>query len=379
MTSAPQVYDVVVVGAGIVGLAVAWRASAQGLRVVVVDRGDPGRGASHVAAGMLAPVSEADLADETLLELCLESAGLWPAFALELEHLTGVATRYRACGTLLVAGDRDSAEALVRECELRECLSLRVRRLAASRARVVEPALGASVCLAAEAPDDHCVDPRRVCDALVAAAQSAGVTIRARNGARELDSEPGRITGVTLDDGTTVRSEAVVVAAGAWSGRLSGIPTHARVPVRPVKGQTLRLRDPAGYGLIQRVLRFNSGYIVPRSDGRLVVGATSEDRGFDTTVTAWGIHELLRDAAEIVPGVLELIVEETIAGLRPGTPDNAPLLGSTDEVRGLYYATGHYRNGVLLTPITAELTVAALLGAETPERFSPDRFAGVRS
>ena len=379
MTGVRRAYDVVVIGAGIVGLAVTWRASARGLRVIAVDRGDPGLGASHVAAGMLAPVSEADFGDEPLLELCLESASRWPEFAAELERLTGVATEYRACGTLLVSGDRDSAEALVRECEFRERLSLEVSRVGASRARVLEPALGPAVCLAVQAPGDHCVDPRRVCEALLAAARSAGATIRARNGARELRGERGRISGVTLDDGTILCSDAVVVAAGAWSGHLSGIPTDARVPVRPVKGQTLRLRDPAGSGLVDRVLRFDSLYIVPRSDAQLVIGATVEDRGFDTAVTAWAIHQLLRAAAEIVPGVLELIVEETIAGLRPGTPDNAPILGPTDEVSGLYYATGHYRNGVLLAPVTAELTVDALLGLETPARFSPDRFAGVRS
>ena len=372
-------HDVVIVGAGIIGLATAWRASAQGLNVLVVDCSDPGLGASNVAAGMLAAVSEAELADEALLELCLDSAGRWPAFAAELESLTGMVTGYRACGTLLVAGDRDSAEALVREFDLRQRLSLRVSRVGSSAAHVLEPALGTAVRHAIDAPDDHCVDPRRVCEGLVDAARLAGATIRPRTGAREVRSDAGRITGLMLDDGTTVRCDAVVVAAGAWSGCLPGIPADARVPVRPVKGQTLRLRDPAGPGLIEHVLRFDSGYIVPRSDGRFVVGATVEDRGFDTSVTAWGIHQLLRDAAEIVPGLLELIVEETIAGLRPGTPDNAPVLGPTDELDGLYYATGHYRNGVLLAPITAELTVAALLGAETPARFSPDRFAGVQS
>jgi glycine oxidase len=374
-----NMYDVAVIGAGIIGLAVAWRASAQGLTVIVVDSGDPGHGASHVAAGMLAPVSEADAADEPLLELCLESARRWPAFAAELESLTGLATGYRAGGTLLVAGDRDSAEALAREFEFRERLSLEVSRVGASTARALEPALGAAVRLAVEAPDDHCVDPRRVCEALVAAAQSEGAVICPRNGAGAVCSDSGRITGVTLNDGTTVLSDSVVVAAGAWSGHLPGIPTDARVPVRPVKGQTMRLRDPAGPGLIERVLRFNSGYIVPRSDGRLVIGATVEDRGFDTGITAWALHQLLRDAAEIVPGVLELDVEETLAGLRPGTPDNSPVLGPTAEMTGLYYATGHYRNGVLLTPITAELTIAALLGMESPARFSPDRFAGIRS
>jgi glycine oxidase len=177
--------------------------------------------------------------------------------------------------------------------------------------------------------------------------------------------------------GELVRAARVVVAAGPWSGAPPGVPEEARVPVRPVKGQSLRLRDPAGPGLVERVVRWDGGYLVPRSDGRFVLGATVEERGFDTAMTAGGVHDLLRDCAELVPGVLELEVEELLAGLRPGTPDNAPIIGASPAAPELVWATGHYRNGALLTPVTADLVVAELCGEPIEGAFSPQRFAGV--
>ncbi|HEV2059812.1 MAG TPA: FAD-dependent oxidoreductase, partial [Solirubrobacteraceae bacterium] len=181
--------------------------------------------------------------------------------------------------------------------------------------------------------------------------------------------------------GEELRAGRVVVAAGPWSGSLPGLPEEAHVPVRPVKGQILRLRDPAGAGLTARIVRFEGGYLVPRGDGRYVLGATMEERGFDTTVTAGSIYELLRDAGELVPGVHEMVIEELSAGLRPATPDNAPVLGPADEVAGLHWATGHHRNGILLAPVTAEIVVAGLEdgGADEPvlPAFAAARFGSV--
>lgn len=335
----------------------------------VLDRGALGQGASNVAAGMLAPVSEADPGERALLSLGLESARRWPAFAAELADVSGIDVGYRACGTLVVARDRDAAEALEREAALRARLGLRAQRLRPSEARQLEPALAPTVRLALTVPDDHIVDPRLVAVALARAAQHAGATLRP--GVEVVEVRPGE--GVALADGERVDAEQVLVAAGAWSGELAGIPDEARVPVRPVKGQTLRLRDGAP-GLVQRAVRFEGGYLVPRGDGRYVLGATVEERGFDTAVTAGAAYELLRDAAEVLPGVLELEVEELIAGLRPGTPDNAPILGRS-PVEGLVWATGHYRNGVLLTPVTADLVAAELAGEPPAHPFGPERFA----
>jgi glycine oxidase len=342
---------------------VAWRARSRGLSVCVLERGEPGGGASRVAAGMLAPVSEADAGERALLALGLESARRWPAFAAELAEVSGLPVGYRACGTLVVARDRDDAEALERELALRERLGVRARRLLPTEARRREPALAPGVRLAFEAPDDHAVDPRLVTAALARAAQRAGVVLHTRAEVGEL--LPGE--GLRLADGATVRAERIVVAAGAWSASL------APAPVRPVKGQVLRLRDPAGPGLLERVVRFDGGYLVPRGDGRYVLGGTVEEQGFDTSITAGAAYELLRDASEIVPGVLELEVEEHIAGLRPGTPDNAPLLGAGPG--GVVWATGHFRNGILLAPVTADLVVAELTGEAARHEFGPARFA----
>jgi glycine oxidase len=187
------------------------------------------------------------------------------------------------------------------------------------------------------------------------------------------------VNGVRLTNGELIGAERVVVAAGAWAGSLEGIPEHARVPIHPVKGQILRLHDPAGPGLVSHVVRFGAGYVVPRGDGRYVLGATMEERGFDTDVTAGAVFELLRDAIELVPGVSELVVDELSAGLRPATPDNAPAIGP-GVLEGLVWAVGHHRNGILLTPITAEIVAAVLAGDELPElgaAFSPDRFTPI--
>jgi glycine oxidase len=355
--------DVAVVGGGVVGLAVAWRAAARGLRVVVLERGELGAGATRVAAGMLAPVTEADVGERALLALGLEAAGAWPAFAGELAAASGVDPGYRRTGALAVARDADEAAALERELGFRRELGLEVRRLRPTQARRLEPALAPTVRLALEAPDDHVADPRRLAAALAEAARRAGALLRTR-------SEVARIAGdrVELVGGELVRARQVVLAAGAWSARLAG------VAVRPVKGQLLRLRDPEGPGLVERIVRFEGGYLVPRGDGRYVLGATMEERGFDTTVTAGGVYELLRDAAELVPGVHELVVEEAVAGLRPGTPDNAPVLGRL--AGGLVVASGHHRNGILLAPVTGELVARLLAGEAEPDAaFAPGRFA----
>jgi glycine oxidase len=192
---------------------------------------------------------------------------------------------------------------------------------------------------------------------------------------RGVEVDGDAVRGVRLRDGSVVAAEQVVIAAGVWSTQLEGIPDAARVPVRPVKGQIMRLHDPAGPGLLSRVVRMGPSYVVPRGDGRYVIGATSEERGFDTTVTAGAAFELLRDASELVPGVSEWVLDEFQAGLRPGTPDNLPVIGP-GSVAGLHWAVGHRRNGVLLTPVTAELVAAALAGEPIDaEPFSPQRFA----
>ena len=372
--------DVAVIGGGVIGLAVAWRAAQRGLAVCVLESGELGAGASRVAAGMLAPVTEADAGEIALLELGLRSARMWPQFAEQLEAAAGADPGLRRSGALVVARDRDEAEALERELALRVGLGLDVERLLPSAARRLEPGLAPTLRLALDVPGDHSADPRAVVLALAEAARRAGVTQRTSTGVDAIERSGRRVTGVRLAGGEVVRAARIVVAAGAWSGAIEGLP---RIPLRPVKGQILRLRDPAGAGLLERIVRWGPpapGYLVPRGDGRYVLGATMEERGFDETVTAGGLYELLRDAGEIVPGVHELVVEETSAGLRPATPDNAPLLGPSAELEGLHWATGHHRNGILLAPVTAEIVVGGLAGgAALAPAFAAERFGAVHA
>ncbi|CAB4863412.1 unannotated protein [freshwater metagenome] len=332
---------------------------------------------------MLAPVSEADAGERALMLLGIESARRWRTFAGELLDATGIDPGLREHGTLIVARDGDEAAALERELALRDRMSLETRRLLPSEARELEPGLVPSLRAAAEIPGDRCADPRALCQALVLAAERAGVVLLEGAEVFRIVVEGDRAAGVELADGRRITAGDVVIAAGAWSGLLDGLPEGARVPVRPVKGQSLRLRDPdhdPAQPLLERVVRYEGGYLVPRGDGRYVLGATVEERGFDTTMTALGVYELLRDAAELVPGLLELELEEAIAGLRPGTPDNAPALGRSSALPGLVWATGHYRNGILLAPVTGDLLAGVLAGdGDIPAAFDPNRFAGVRA
>ena len=364
--------DVAVVGGGPIGLASAWRAAQRGLRVCVLDAGDAG--AWQVAAGMLAPVAEAQFGEDALLDLSLRAAAGFPELCAELAEASGRDPGLHATGTLVVARDRDEAEALDRLLAFRRRLGLGVERLLPSAARRAEPALAPTVRLALDVAGDHSVDPRLLVAALREAVRRAGGSIR-RARVTGIASEGDRVTGVALEHGETVDAGAVLVAAGAHAGRFGS------VPVRPVKGQVLRLRDPRGAGLLERTIRTHDAYIVPRADGRYVLGATMEERGFDTAPTAGGVFELLRDVSEVVPGVLELEVEELLAGLRPATPDNLPAIGR-GERDGLLWATGHHRNGILLSGLTGELAAAAICGEELPEWAAPAdplRFAAARA
>ncbi len=369
--------DVAVIGGGPIGLASAWRAAQRGLRVCVLDAGEPG--AWHVAAGMLAPVAEAQFGEDALLDLSLRAAAGFPAFCAELAEASGRDPGLHPAGTLVVARDRDEAEALDRLLAFRRGLGLDVERLLPTAVRRAEPALAPTVRLGLEIAGDHSVDPRRLVAALAAAVRHAGGRVRARARVTGLIVGGDRVTGVRLGDGSELEAGAVLVAAGAHSARLEGLPSGTAVPVRPVKGQVLRLRDPQGPGLVERTIRTSDAYVVPRPDGRYVLGATMEERGFDTASTAGGVFELLRDISEVLPGVLELELEEVLAGLRPATPDNVPAIGA-GALEGLVWATGHHRNGILLSGLTGELAAAALCGERPPAWAAPAdprRFAAV--
>ncbi len=354
-----------VVGGGVIGLSAAWRARQAGHEVTVLERGATGQGTSRVAAGMIAPVAEVEFgtAGRRLLELSLRSAALWPGFAAELGERTGVDIELLETGTLLLAADSDEAAELERQLEFRRSLGLQVGRLAPSAARDLEPALAPVLRMALEVPGDRAVDPRRVLEALRHACVDEGVEVREGAEVAAVELAGDRVAGVRLAGGERLGAELVLIAAGPYSDSLQGLPPQARLPIRPVKGQILRLRDPAGPGLLERVIRYTGGYLVPRGDGRYVLGGTVEERGFELGATAGGVYELLRDAHELLPGISELEIEETSTGLRPGTPDNLPAIG-WGAVEGLMWATGHHRNGILLAPITAELVAGLLAGGD---------------
>ncbi|MFJ8307715.1 MULTISPECIES: glycine oxidase ThiO [unclassified Streptomyces] len=378
-SGSPEGSDVLVVGGGIIGLVTAWRAAQRGLGVVLADP-EPGGGAAQVAAGMLAAVTELHYGEQTLLALNVESARRYPAFAAELTEVTGLDTGYRACGTLAVALDSDD------RAHLRDLHALQVRSglesewLSGRDCRRLEPMLAPGVRGGLRVDGDHQIDPRRLAKALVAACTRAGVRF-AYGWAERLSVVRDRAAGVVLADGTALVADQVVLAAGSLSGRLAGVPKELLPPVRPVKGQVLRLTVPPAYApflsrTVRAVVRGGEVYLVPRENGELVVGATSEELGWDTTVTAGGVYELLRDAHELVPGITELPLTETRAGLRPASPDNAPLLGPT-ALPGLHLATGHYRNGVLLTAVTGDVMAHVLTTGELPDEarpFTPRRF-----
>ncbi|MER8070768.1 glycine oxidase ThiO [Streptomyces sp. NPDC094034] len=376
--------DVLVIGGGLIGLVTAWRAAGRGLRTAVADP-EPGGGAARVAAGMLAAVTELHHGEETLLGLNLASAARYPDFVAELEAASGQDTGYRACGTLAVALDTDDRAQLRELHDLQQRSGLMSQWLTGRECRRLEPMLAPGVRGGLRVDGDHQIDPRRLAAALLTACERAGVVFH-RAHADRLRVVRDRATGAVLADGRALTADQVVLAAGSLSGRLGGVPADVLPPVRPVKGQVLRLTVPRTYApflsrTVRAVVRGSHVYLVPRENGELVVGATSEELGWDTTVTAGGVYELLRDAHELVPGITELPLTETLAGLRPGSPDNAPLLGPT-ALPGLSLATGHHRNGVLLTPVTGDAMAAVLTTGELPPEaraFSPSRFSSHRS
>jgi glycine oxidase len=378
--------DVAVVGGGLIGLAVAWRLAGGGASVTVVDPA-PAGAASRAAAGMLAPASEVTYGEEALLRLSIESLRRYPAFVTELEATTGHDVGLRRDGTLVVATDAGDRELLTDLHAFQQRLGLNSTLLSSRECRELEPTLSPVIRCGLLVDGDLSVDNRRMAAALLAAATAAGACVLRRR-VTSVSVTDGRVRGVVTDGGT-VTAGTVVLAAGAWSGSIDGIPDVDRPPVRPVKGEILRLRTPGGVPLPGRTIRGyvngQSSYLVTRADGEVVIGATMQDRGFDTTVRAGAVHDLLRDARTLVPGVDELDLVESLAALRPGSPDNTPMIGR-GHTPGLIVATGHHRNGVLLTPLTADLVTDIVSGSvvgggsldpELVTAVAPQRFARV--
>ncbi|MCH8038542.1 MAG: glycine oxidase ThiO [Proteobacteria bacterium] len=368
--------SVAIIGAGVCGLGIGWRLAQAGCPVDVFDKGEAGRGATWASAGMLAGGVETEPGEEHLLPLAQRSQEMWPEFARELEAATGIDLGYRDEGILWIALTQDDAAQLRFTYEFQTGLGIALEWLTGAEARAREPHLKPGLAAAVYSRHDHQVDNRQLARALKQAFPGAGGRLHEHQPVTAVEIEAGRACGVALGD-RFHQAEVVVLAAGAWSRDIPGLPEAARPPVRPLKGQALALRmDPAA-PLIRHVVWVPKGYLVPRNDGRLLVGATVEERGFDESLTAGGIFALLETAWRALPAVEDLAIDELWVGFRPGSRDDAPILGAT-PIEGLVLATGHHRNGILLAPVTAEALARLVLTGQPlagTEPFGIERFA----
>jgi glycine oxidase len=366
---------VAIIGGGVVGLGVGWRLAAAGCTVELFDRGAAGHGASWAAAGMLAAGVETEPSEEPLLALNRQAQRRWPEFAAELERVTGIDVGLRREGTLVVGLTRDDARQLRFTFDFQRRLGIDLAWLSGREAREREPHLHPGAVAAIYSPDDHQVDNRRVVQALKQAFVRAGGRLHEHTAVREIDSVGGSVCGVRIGDDLHP-ADAVLLAAGAWSRTIEGVPPESCPPVRPIKGQMLALRMDPARPILRHVLWAPKIYLVPRHDGRLLIGATVEERGFDPDLTAGGVLSLLEAAWRALPTIEELPIDEMWVGFRPGSRDDAPILGPT-AIEGLTVATGHHRNGILLAPLTIDMISRHMLTGEIDpaiRAFGIDRF-----
>jgi glycine oxidase len=367
--------EVVIIGGGVIGLTIARALALRGVQdVLLIERDCLGSEASSAAAGMLAPQAEANRAHE-FFQLTCQSRDLYPAFASDLQHETGVDIQLDTTGTLYLAFTEHDAEELEKRYQWQAAAGLPIQKLTADEVRQLEPSINEHVRAALKFPLDIQVENRQLISALIAANKRLGVHMQTGTAVSSLKHEHDRITGVETSRGL-IRTSSVVVAAGAWSSHLNaGDKILPNLRIKPVRGQMLCLQ--AITPVTRHVIYSPRGYIVPRRDGRLLAGSTSEHAGFEKQVTAAGVHSILSAALEISPRIESLPLSDSWAGLRPRAADTLPVLGPCAEIAGLYYATGHYRNGILLAPVTGDLIAAAVVDKVFPSRleiFSPDRF-----
>lgn len=360
-------FDTVVIGGGVIGCSIAWRLAQAGQRVALLERNSPGQEASWAAGGMLAPLAEADRADD-FFHLCVASRALYAEFANELRAASGLDIEYRTEGTLYLALNDEDEEELEQRWQWQHAAGLNVKKLNADCVRKLEPLVNKGVRWALKFPDDHQVNNRRLAEALSAAAVKAGVHFSPYTEARELltDTRTGQshVRGVKTTRGE-ILATTVVVAAGAWAGLLPA----ANLPVSPVRGQMIALEMPAP-GL-NHVIYSRRGYVIPRLGGSVIAGSTAEEVGFDKRITAQGLAAIIQKATEIAPQLHAQAILETWAGLRPHGLDHQPILGTDAQVQGLVYATAHFRNGILLTPITAQVISELVLKGESSINLAP--------
>jgi len=362
--------EVVVIGGGVIGLTIARALAQRGLRdVCLIERARLGTEASFAAAGMLLPQVEAATKDDFFTLAC-RSRDLYASFAAALHEETGIDVELDTTGTLYLALNSTDQEEIEKGYYFQSRAGLAIELLSTSAARALEPCISESITGALLFPQDIQVENRRLLNALANSVSNLGVNFLTGTNVDSLVVEGNRLTGVQTSSGA-ITCSTVVVAAGTWSSFIK----HTRFSIEPVRGQMVCLE--AKPQLTRHVIFSRRGYIVPRRDGRLLAGSTSENAGFDKSVTAGGINKILQNAHEISPAISNLPIVDTWAGLRPRAADGLPVLGPCVEIDGLFYATGHYRNGILLAPITGELISEAIVeGVASPllAPFSPERF-----
>ncbi len=362
--------SVLIVGGGVFGLAVGWELARQGQTVTVLEQRQAGRGATWAAAGMLMPWKLSDAFSEALFALQRHSHQLWPAFAANLTHATGIYLAYQIEGRYFLAVTEQSATRLRRQFEYHRQVGLPVEWLNGSQARQLQPALGPDVVAAVFSPAGHWVDNRQVAQALREAFLRAGGTLREQTRVVAVVIENNRVSGVRLVDDVMLPASTVIVAAGAWASQLQGLPLLLRNAVHPRKGQTLVLQMDTAAPLVRHNL-IGPVYMVPRPDGRLIIGTTVErEAGFDTQATAGGVFHMLRKARQLVPAVDDLPLVEVGAGLRPTGPERLPLLGFTN-VNGLLVAMGGHSYGILLAPAVGQAIAQAVLTGQVAPIIAP--------
>lgn len=360
----------VIIGGGVCGLAIGWELAESGLAVTIVERGHCGGEATHAAAGMLAAVAECEPGEEQLLQLTRWAQQLWPSYLDRLEASSGLRPDYRDEGILVVALNRDEVERLRFRHEFQTSLGLPLTWLEGHELREREPHLRQSAAAAIYSPEDHQVDNRQLAESLKQAYVNAGGRLREDCEVTSLDFSEPTHKRISLGNGEVLEAKTVVLAAGAWTRGLPGLPDAAKPPVRPLKGQSLALQMVPKSPLLAHVLWTEQIYCVPRRDGRLIIGATVEERGFDDSITAGGIYALIEGARRALPGIEDLPLIESWSGFRPGCRDDAPVLGET-PVPGLHLATGHHRNGILLAPVTGHCIAQQILTGALPEAARP--------
>ncbi len=363
-------WDVAVVGGGVIGCSIAWRLAQGGLRVIVLDKGDFGSEASHAAGGMLAPLSEADQTG-AFFDLCVASRAIYSDFARELLESSAIDIEYRTEGTLYLSLREEDDEELDRRWQWQQAAGLNVKRLGAGCVRKLEPDITTALRWALKFPDDHQVNNRLLAAALFESARLSGVETRPHTEVHQLLTESvagkERVTGLKTSRGL-ILADRLIIAAGCWSSQVTS-STASTLEVEPVRGQMIAFEMPEQ--ALNHVIYSRRGYLIPRNSGRIIAGSTTERTGFNKSVTAGGVADILNHAIEIMPSTRELAITETWAGLRPHAHDGLPVLGKDPQIDGLIYATAHYRNGILLTPITARAISELVLEGDSSINLSP--------